>query len=287
MQVTGYTVNDGNGGADYTVSTTTATGSLTVSAGIATFVRQDLGTQGNWQGVYGSDGYNVIDGAVSYPSYAQVAPSGKTVYVWRSSTTEARALQVPGGGRVAATWYSATSYTLDVNLTDGQTHGLALYFLDWDNGGLKERIDVSDAASGAALGSWTIDSFTGGKYLVLNVSGHVTLRFTRLAGADCDLSGLFFDPQWSSAPRATFAGPASVAEGTSTASVAFSNVGGGSGGYTYSYDFNNDGAFEVTGSASASAAVPESYLDDGPSTRVVRARVTDSSGAIARSPSAT
>src|SRR5262249_33623288 len=53
---------------------------------------------------------------------------------------------------------------------------------------------------------------------------------------------------------------------------------GGSGGYTYSYDFDNDGHFEVTGSSSASATVPESYLDDGPSTRVVHGRVTDSAG---------
>ena len=178
-----------------------ASASLTVSAAAgqgasATFVKLDTATQGNWVGAYGSDGYNVIGGPASYPSYAQVTPSGKTDYVWKSSTTDVRALQVPGGGRVAATWYSRTSYTVDVNLTDGRTHGLALYLLDWDNGGLAERIDVKDAVSGAALGSWTASSFAGGEYLVLNVSGHVTIRFTRLAGADCDLSGLFFDPQW-------------------------------------------------------------------------------------------
>jgi hypothetical protein len=159
-------------------------------------VKQDAATQGSWIGVYGHDGYNVIGGPASYPSYAQVTPSGKTDYIWKSSTTDVRALQVPGDGRVAATWYSRTSYTVDVNLTDGQTHGLALYFLDWDNGGLKERIDVLDAQSGVTLGSWTVSSFSGGKYLVLNVSGHLTVQITDLSGADCDLSGLFFDPQW-------------------------------------------------------------------------------------------
>jgi PKD repeat protein len=253
-----------------------------VASGTATFVTEDTTHQGNWQGVYGSQGDNVIGGPASYPSYAQVTPGGKTDYVWRSSTSDARALQVPGGGRVAATWYSRTSYTVDVNLTDGQTHGLALYFLDWDNGGLSERIDVLDAQSGAALGSWTVSSFTGGEYLVLNVSGHVTLRFTRLAGSDCDLSGLFFDPAWGGpTPHAVFSGPASASEGTATATVAFSNVSGGSGGYGYSYDFDNDGTFEVSGSNSASAAVPESYLDDGPSTREVHGRVADSAGNFA------
>src|SRR5262249_28619396 len=41
------------------------------------------------------------------------------------------------------------------------------------------------------------------------------------------------------------------------------------------------GAFEVTGSTLASATVPASYLADGPSTRTVHGRITDSSGAFA------
>ena len=79
-------------------------------------------------------------------------------------------------------------------------------------------------------------------------------------------------------PNATFGGPSSVNEGTTTAMVSFSNPAGGSGGYTYSYDFNNSGSFEITGSSSASAAIPESYVDDGPATLVVHGRITDSLG---------
>jgi PKD repeat protein len=78
-------------------------------------------------------------------------------------------------------------------------------------------------------------------------------------------------------PSASFSGPSSVTEGTTTAKVTFANPAGGTGGYTYSYDFNNDGTFEVTGS-SASANIPESYFDDGPSTRVVHGRITDGLG---------
>ena len=54
---------------------------------------------------------------------------------------------------------------------------------------------------------------------------------------------------------------------------------GGSGGYTYSYDFNNDGTFEITGSTSATATIPESYLDDGRRRCVVHGRITDSPAA--------
>ena len=46
-------------------------------------------------------------------------------------------------------------------------------------------------------------------------------------------------------------------------------------GFRYSYDFDNDGTFEIIDSPSASAVVPASYLIDGPSVRTVRARISD------------
>ena len=46
---------------------------VTVSSGGATFLGTDTTTQGNWRGVYGGDGYNVINDTVSYPPYALVA----------------------------------------------------------------------------------------------------------------------------------------------------------------------------------------------------------------------
>src|SRR5262249_36559044 len=72
--------------------------------------------------------------------------------------------------------------------------------------------------------------------------------------------------------------PTSASEGSTTSKAGFTNPANGSGSYTYSYDFNNDGTFEITGSTSASATIPESYLDDGPATVVVRGRITDSLG---------
>lgn len=46
---------------------------------------------------------------------------------------------------------------------------------------------------------------------------------------------------------------------------------------SYRYDFDNDGAVDLTGT-SPSATVPASYLDVGPSTRTVRAVVADDDG---------
>jgi uncharacterized repeat protein (TIGR01451 family) len=238
-----------------------------------TFDAADTATKGSWQGTYGALGYSLAGDATQLPAYAQVALSGQSNWTWASSTTDPRALQSASNPatRVAAGWYGA-SFSIDVNLTDGKTHTLALYLLDWDGQGRSERVDVLDASTGQVLDTRTVSAFSGGTFLSWDLSGHVKFRVTSLAGPNAIVSGFFLaDP----APFGLYnAGP--VNEG-STATV---TVRSGSGNYTYSYDFNNDGVFEVTGSAFASATVPASYLADGPGTRIVRARVTDSSGAF-------
>jgi PKD repeat protein len=80
-------------------------------------------------------------------------------------------------------------------------------------------------------------------------------------------------------PSARFSGPSSVGAGTTNAHVTFTGQVGGTGGYTYSYDFDNNGSFEVTGSTSPTVTIPESYLDNAPVTVTVHGRITDSLGA--------
>src|SRR5207249_4636479 len=146
-----------------------APSSSTQSGATATFVKTDATAQGSWKGVYGAQGYNVLGDAASYPAYATVNASGQLNYVWAGSTTDVRAMQKSAAGstdREAASWYSGTTFTVDVNLTDGQKHQLALYLLDWDSTTRSERIDILDAATGAVLDSQTTSLFNGGKYVV-------------------------------------------------------------------------------------------------------------------------
>ena len=82
--------------------------------------------------------------------------------------------------------------SIDVNLADGNTHQVALYFLDWDYLGRAERVDVLDASSNAVLDTQTISGFQGGQYLVWNLKGHVTLKITLTGGLNAVVSGLFF-----------------------------------------------------------------------------------------------
>jgi hypothetical protein len=111
-------------------------GALTdiVPAPSATYLGDDTTTHGSWIGVYGSQGSNVINATngVDYPSYATVTPAGNRTYTWAASTSAPQALQdaPPATSRIAACWYSNTSFTVDVDLTDGQSHNLELYLLD-------------------------------------------------------------------------------------------------------------------------------------------------------------
>lgn len=158
------------------------------------FVGQDPSTEGTWQGIYGADGFNVINGEISYPTYAVVTPSGQQPFTWASSTTDTRALLNPGsakGDRIAACWFNPTTFTIDVNLTDGVVHKVSLYFLDWDENGRSEKVELLDS-SGAVLDTRAISSFTSGVYLSWKITGDVKFRITSLVSANAVVSGLFF-----------------------------------------------------------------------------------------------
>ncbi|MEP6602079.1 MAG: hypothetical protein ABJB49_09770, partial [Nitrospirota bacterium] len=150
-------------------------------------------TQGNWQPVYGADGFNVIGDLVSNPSYVNPVPAGQVVYVWASSTTDPRALRKGSNAadRIAGTWYSTSPYIIDLNITDQAQHQVALYCLDWDSTARRQTIDVLDV-NGNVLNTQSLTaSFNGGVYLVWNVSGHVKFQVTP-NGGDAVVAGLFF-----------------------------------------------------------------------------------------------
>jgi hypothetical protein len=133
---------------------------------------------------------------MSYPPYVTPVASGQLSYTWIASTSDPRALQkaTNPADRIAATWYSNTPFTIDMNISDTATHQVALYFVDWDSTGRRQTIDVLDA-SGTVLNTQSLtSSFNGGVYLVWNVKGHVQFRISWNAGNNAVVSGLFFGP---------------------------------------------------------------------------------------------
>ena len=182
---------------DTASASVTGTTSVTVASSAnasAALVKRDSTTEGNWIGAYGSQGYNIIGNAANYPSYATVSVAGETATTWAATTNDPRALQTPGGAsRIAACWYSGTSFTVNINLTDGQAHDIAVYALDWPDYGRSEQIQVSSASTRAVLDTETISNFNGGLYLQWQITGNVIIRFSGMGGTNAVLSGLFFD----------------------------------------------------------------------------------------------
>jgi hypothetical protein len=165
----------------------------------ASFLQSDTTTQGNWKGKYGGQGYSLVGDGVSYPAYAQVSVTGATTHIWAASTSDVRALQKAAQGstdRIAATLYSATEYTIDLNLTDGMTHQVAMYSLDWDYNNLRaQNVQIRDAVTGALLDSRSMTNLTNGQYAVWYLRGHVRMKvtYTGPAGLNAVTSALFFD----------------------------------------------------------------------------------------------
>jgi IPT/TIG domain len=179
-------------GANAVVSGVFFGGSGTVSSS-ASFVRSDTTTQGNWHGAYGADGYSVATDSQSLPSYASFAPLNASTYIWSSDPSQISAPQTgSGSGRIAATWYGNPAFSFDVNITDGNSHQVALYALDFDSLGRSEVIQVLDAATDALLDTRTVSAFSGGTYLIWNLSGHVTVNVLSAAGPNAVISAIFF-----------------------------------------------------------------------------------------------
>ena len=196
----------------------------------ASFVGTDSTTRGNWAP---TDGYQVIGGSASLPAYATVTPSGHGTTTWTANTSDPRApLVTPGSAstaRTASCWYG-DSFTVDVNLTDGQTHKVSLYLLDWDGSDTRaERVDVLDAATGTVLDSRAASSFSGGKYLTWSLTGHVQFRVTRTANDNAIVSAIEFgDPVTVAAPpsSATFVGTDATTRGNWTPTDGYQVIGG-------------------------------------------------------------
>ena len=115
-------------------------------------------------------------------------------WTWAATTTDPRALQSSSGSsRRATTWSDPASFTIDVDLTDGKTHVVSLYMVDWNANGRSQRIELIDSATGRTLDSRDVSNFVGGTYLSWNVAGKVQFRITRTGGPNAVVSGIFFD----------------------------------------------------------------------------------------------
>lgn len=154
---------------------------------------------------YGNEGYVVVGDTFSTPLSLIFNAWGYNQHTWAESTTDVRALQRANvDGRVAAAWYAASDYgiELDLNFIDGREHYVSLYFLDYDS---FERVQQVQFLSqgGEVLSSITVSDFNQGVYQTWRVSGHVRAVITHVAGGAPVMSGIFFDSTLPAPPSPT------------------------------------------------------------------------------------
>jgi hypothetical protein len=154
-----------------------------------TSFRMDLTTQGSWNGKYGTEGYLIPNGAQSLPF---VTVTGAQTYTWAGLTTDSRALQNGPAAinRIASTFYGS-NFNFDLNMTDGLTHQVALYLLDWDTTTRTQTITITDIPTGALIDTQNFSGFNAGQFAIFNLKGRVRINLTAPSAV---VSGLFIDP---------------------------------------------------------------------------------------------
>jgi hypothetical protein len=189
------TVTDNSGNIAGSQQTAALSGTAVAApTSSATYLGTDTTTHGTWTGAYGADGRLMANNTSIPPIYATVNLSGDPAYTWAASSTDLRDLQTANGSstRFASTYYGYGSFTIGINLTDGNTHRVAFYLLDWEGAGRAETITITDAAGSAVLNTQSFSNFTQGVWAVWNLTGNVVITVTQTGNTNAVVSGIFF-----------------------------------------------------------------------------------------------
>ena len=87
----------------------------------------------------------------------------------------------------------ASSFNIKLNLTDGNAHRVAVYFLDWD-ASRTQTITILDAATGAVLDTRSIANFHNGEYAVWTLQGNLIIQASPVNFAGPLVGALLFGP---------------------------------------------------------------------------------------------
>jgi hypothetical protein len=177
--------------------TPTGTGSSAIFQGVDPLPYGGAFIGGGWYFGYGQAGYMIANGPSQAPAYAVASVSGDLTYTWAAQTTDGRALKLSPSSTVgiasAYTQYPGSAFTININVTDGKSHEVAFYLLDWDSMVRSETITVRDASTNALLSSETFSGFNAGQYAAWTITGNLTFTVTPNNETTPVVSGIFFN----------------------------------------------------------------------------------------------
>jgi hypothetical protein len=149
--------------------------------------------QGTWVGTYGAQGsdlaaWNEGSDVLATPGVS-VSTTNASRYVWAPETTDVRALEnAAGTKRVAATYYSAEKFEVELKFSSAYSGNLELYAVDWDSQGRSETIEVGGQ-------TYKLSHFTQGDWVKIPITqaegSTLTITVTDNTGPNAVLSGIF------------------------------------------------------------------------------------------------
>jgi hypothetical protein len=252
----------------------------------------------NGNGIFGETGPAATMGNETGPSPTFRAvgvdgPSGYTVFLRVTDSAGASVTAVAGvfvtnvaptavlgnGGPVGEGGTATVTFTNVADTSEADTTAGFHYAYDFNTDGTFDLGDGTYAGSGTAATVPVPPQFLDGR------TGGTTIR-----GRIIDRDGGFNDYTTvlvvaNVAPTATFGSNSPAGELTQSQAVAASFTGAfdpsfddTTAGFRYSYDFDNNGTFEITDSLAASANIPVRFLDNAGLMTTVRGRIKDKDG---------
>ncbi|MFN0069660.1 MAG: PQQ-dependent sugar dehydrogenase [Limisphaerales bacterium] len=142
----------------------------------AEFLGADDMTRGDWRGILGSGGWSFAGLGESLPAGVSTSLRQGDYFAWTDNTGEPRAVAAADGSlRRPACWFDWNAVEMDLALPD-TPQPLALYFLDWDNAGRVQTVELLEAASGRVLDRQRVADFAAGRWLKWRARGNLRVR---------------------------------------------------------------------------------------------------------------
>ncbi len=166
---------------------------------------QDDTTSGNWGGVYGKDGYVLMDydnngtNHENLPSYVQSVTCKRGKFTqWTNDVSDTRVLASDGrneDARNAGAYYDRCSMFVDIRLKQPHPYRVAAYVVDYDRHDRQQAVDIYNLPTLIlAAPTQAVREFQKGKYVIFDCHDSVRLRFDTISGPNSVVSGIFFDP---------------------------------------------------------------------------------------------
>lgn len=186
-----------------------------IRAALNTSSASNTTLQGNWRGVYGSNGSFVYGGTTGTPSLpfltSSLTPAGSSVVeAARAKPGDTRLSQVPVGDSRSA-FYLTSPQAMGFNFDFGTTtRRLTLYAADIERLGRTQTVQVVDTDTGRVIRSVAMSSLRDGQYLSLDLTGRTTVNLLPGRRGDAILNAMYVDPAPTTGSRllSVEAGPA-------------------------------------------------------------------------------